>query len=128
MPIENNQAKPLKVERPTVTKLMITGAPRLDAITVFLEDLGRRDCSTESNPNYQTAQGKITINCWENSWNAYRGGMSSRTVAEFVADCGWDYEWLGSRHQLHCFQRRRAVRPGKEVHRPASAAADRASR
>ena len=40
MPIENNQAKPLKVERPTVTKLMITGAPRLDAITVFLEDLG----------------------------------------------------------------------------------------
>lgn len=91
MPTENKPAAPLKVERSTVTKLVITGAPRLDPITVFLEDFGRRDCPTESNPNYQTAQGKITINCWGNSWNAYWGGMGPRTVAEFVADCGWDY-------------------------------------
>jgi hypothetical protein len=91
MSTENKIAEPLKVERSTVTKLVITGAPRLDAITVFLEDFGRRDCPTESNPNYQTAQGKITINCWDNSWNAYWGGMGPRTVAEFVADCGWDY-------------------------------------
>ncbi|SDO46932.1 hypothetical protein SAMN04490202_0989 [Pseudomonas reinekei] len=71
MPTENNTAEPLKIERSTVTKLVITGAPRLDAITVFLEDFGRRDCSIESDPNYQTAQGKITINCWDNSCNAY---------------------------------------------------------
>lgn len=70
---------------------MITGASRLDPITVFLEDFGRRDCPTESNPNYQTAQGKITINCWDKSWNAYWGGMGPRTVAEFVTNCGWDY-------------------------------------
>jgi hypothetical protein len=91
MPTENKIAEPLKVERSTVTKLVITGAPRLDPITVLLEDFGRRDCPTESNPNYQTAQGKITINCWDKSWNAYWGGMGPRTVAEFVADCGWDY-------------------------------------
>ncbi|WP_237142937.1 MULTISPECIES: hypothetical protein [Pseudomonas] len=91
MPTENKPAEPLKVERSTVTKLVITGALRLDPITVFLEDFGRRDCPTESNPNYQTAQGKITINCWDKSWNAYWGGMGPRTVAEFVADCGWDY-------------------------------------
>ncbi|NTY92964.1 hypothetical protein [Pseudomonas putida] len=52
MPTENKPTKPLKVERSTVTKLVITGAPRLDTITVFLEDFGPRDCPTESNPNY----------------------------------------------------------------------------
>ncbi|MDR7109241.1 hypothetical protein [Pseudomonas frederiksbergensis] len=72
-------------------KLVITGAPRLDAITVFLEDFGRRDCPTETNPNYQTAQGKITINCWNKSWNTYWGGMGPRTVAEFVTNSGRDY-------------------------------------
>jgi hypothetical protein len=91
MTTQNVIADPLKVERSTVTKLVITGAKRLDPITVFLEDFGRRDCPIESNPNYQTAQGKITINCWDNSWNAYWGGMGPRTVAEFVADCDWHY-------------------------------------
>ena len=78
MPTENKPSEPLKVERSTVTKLVITGAPRLDPITVFLEDFGRRDCPTESDPSYQTAQGKITVNCWDNSWNAYWGGMGPR--------------------------------------------------
>ncbi len=91
MPTENKPAESLKVECSTVTKLLITGAPNLHPITVFLEDFGRRDCPIESDPNYQTSQGKITINCWDNSWNAYWGGMGPRTVAEFVADCGWDY-------------------------------------
>lgn len=91
MRTENKPAEPLKVERSNVTKLLITGAPRLDQITVFLEDFGRRGCPTESNPNYQTARGKITIKCWDKSWNAYWGGMGPRTVAEFVADCGWHY-------------------------------------
>ena len=74
MPTENKVDAPLQVERSTVTKLVITGAPRLDPITVFLEDFGRRDCPTEPDPNYQTAQGKVTINCWDNCWNAYRAG------------------------------------------------------
>jgi len=91
MPTENKVDAPLQVERSTVTKLVITGAARLDAITVFLEDFGRRDCPIESDQNYQTAQGKITINCWDKSWNAYWGGMGPRTVAEFVAKCDWPY-------------------------------------
>lgn len=78
MPTENKVDAPLQVERSTVTKLVITGAPNLDPITVFLEDLA-------------PCKGKITVNCWDNSWNAYWGGMGPRTVAEFVADCGWDY-------------------------------------
>ena len=91
MNTQNKIAEPVKVERSTVTKLVITGAPRLDQITVFLEDFGRRDCPTESDPNYQTASGKITISCWGKSWTAYWGGMGPHTVAEFVAKCGWDY-------------------------------------
>ncbi|MNF40658.1 hypothetical protein D3C84_216670 [compost metagenome] len=91
MPTENKPTEPLKVECSTVTKLVITGTPRLDLITVFLEDFGRRDCPIESDPHYQTAQGKITINCWDKSWNAYWGGMGPRTVAQFVAKCDWHY-------------------------------------
>lgn len=46
----------MKVETSTVTKLVISDVPRLDPISVFLEDFGRRDCPTEKDPNYQTAQ------------------------------------------------------------------------
>lgn len=81
----------LLVETSTVTKLIISGAARLDPVTVFLEDFGCRDCPTEKNPSYQTAQGKITISCWDKSWNAYWGGMGPRTVAEFVSDCDSSY-------------------------------------
>ncbi|APV42084.1 hypothetical protein PFAS1_23175 [Pseudomonas frederiksbergensis] len=91
MPTENKIAEPLKVERSTVTKLVITGAPRLDPITVFLEDFGRRDCPTEQDPLYWSGQGKITINCWDKSWNAYWGGMGQRTLAQFVINCHAEY-------------------------------------
>lgn len=90
-PAPGGSGTALHTERSTVTKLLITGAPRLDPITVFLEDFGRRAAPTDDNPNHETAQGKITINCWDKSWSAYWGGMGPRTVAEFVADCGWDY-------------------------------------
>lgn len=76
MTTQNKIAEQLKIERWT---LVITGSQRFDPITVFLEDFGRRDCRTEPNPNYQTAQGKITISCWDKSWNAYWGGMGPRT-------------------------------------------------
>jgi len=91
MPEETPAAPALKVERSTVTKLVITGAPRLDPITVFLEDFGLRDAEHKENPNYKTGAGKITITCWGGSWTAYWGGMGPRTVAQFVAGCGWDY-------------------------------------
>ncbi|PTR24324.1 hypothetical protein [Pseudomonas sp. GV085] len=128
MPTENKPTEPLKVECSTVTKLVITGAPLLGLITVLLEDFGRRDCPTESNPNYQTAQGKITINCWDKSWNSYWGGMGPRKVAEFVTDFGWDYvlncldrgisSTVFSRNALHplakkCIVQRRRQQTGR---------------
>lgn len=81
----------MKVESSTVKKLVISEVERLDPVTVFLEDFGRRDCPTDTDPNYQTAQGKITISCYGKSWTAYWGGMGPRTVAQFVEQAGWDY-------------------------------------
>lgn len=79
MPTKNKPAEPLKIERSTVTKLMITGAPSLDPITVFLEDLA-------------PCKGKITVSCWGKSWTAYWGGMwDGHTVAQFFCELDTGY-------------------------------------
>jgi hypothetical protein len=79
MPTENKPAEPLKVERSTVTKLVITGAPSLDPITVFLEDLAPK-------------RGKITVSCWGKSWTAYWGGMwDGHTIAQFFCELNTSY-------------------------------------
>lgn len=118
----------MKVETSTVTKLVISDVPRLDPITVFLEDFGLRDCGHADDPNYKTGSGKITINCWDKSWNAFWGGMGPRTVAQFVAGCGSDYvlnclsRGLSSTHftgnALHDFAKRCIVerRRGRNLH------------
>ncbi|WP_025110130.1 hypothetical protein [Pseudomonas sp. H1h] len=79
MPTETKPAEPLKVERSTVTKLVITGAPSLDPITVFLEDLA-------------PCKGKITVSCWGKSWTAYWGGMwDGHTIAQFFCELNTSY-------------------------------------
>ncbi|UIN53572.1 hypothetical protein [Pseudomonas kribbensis] len=80
MPTENKTAESLQVERSTVTKLVITGAPSLDPITVFLEDLAPR-------------QGKITVSCYDKSWHAYWGGMwDGLTIGQFF--CRLDEHYI----------------------------------
>ncbi|MCQ6255337.1 hypothetical protein [Pseudomonas sp. Q11] len=79
MPTENKRSEPLKVERSTVTKLVITGAKALDPITVFLEDLAPR-------------KGKITVSCRDKSWHAYWGGMwDGHTLAQFFCQLDEHY-------------------------------------
>jgi len=102
--------------------------PRLDQITVFLEDYGLRDCAHADDPNYKTGSGKITINCWDKSWNAFWGGMGPRTVAQFVAKCEATYvlnclsRGLSSTHftgdALHKFAARCVLerRRGRNLH------------
>ncbi|WP_240325764.1 hypothetical protein [Pseudomonas syringae] len=63
----------MKIEKSTVTKLVISDVPCLYPITVSLEDFGRRDSPIEGNRGYQSAQGKITINCWDRSWKRLQG-------------------------------------------------------
>lgn len=79
MPTEKKPAEPLKVERSTVTKLVITGAPNLDPITVFLEDLA-------------PCKGKITVSCWGKSWTAYWGGMwDGLSIGQFFCELNTSY-------------------------------------
>jgi hypothetical protein len=63
MPKENEITDPRKIERSTVTKLVIAGAPLLEQITVFLEDLGGATAlPTGANPNDQTDQVRLVGN------------------------------------------------------------------
>lgn len=79
MPKENKPAEQLKIEQSTVTKLVITGAPRLDPITVFLEDLAPCKC-------------KITVSCWGKSWTAYWGGMwDGLNIGQFFCELNTSY-------------------------------------
>lgn len=79
MPTEKKPDDPLKVERSTVTKLVISGALNLDPITVFLEDLA-------------PCKGKITVSCWGKSWTAYWGGMwDGHTMAQFFCELNTSY-------------------------------------
>lgn len=69
----------VSVERSTVTKLVITGAPSLDPITVFLEDLA-------------PCKGKITVSCWGKSWTAYWGGMwDGLSIGQFFCELNTGY-------------------------------------
>jgi hypothetical protein len=68
----------MNIDRSQVTKLVITGVPSLDPITVYAEDIA-------------PCQGKIVIECYGRSWSAYWGGMGERTIAEFFATCSPDY-------------------------------------
>jgi hypothetical protein len=81
----------MRVEESTVKKVVISEIVGLDPITVFLEDIGARKHKVEGAPDHTSRQGKITIECWGESWSAYWGGMGDRTVAQFVDSCNVDY-------------------------------------
>jgi hypothetical protein len=68
----------MNIVKSTVTKMVISGVPRLDPITVFAEDVAPR-------------QGKLTIECYGQSWSAYWGGMGDCTLPEFLASVNVDY-------------------------------------
>ncbi len=61
-----------------VTKLLLTELDRLDPVTVIAEDIG-------------PSQGKITIDCYGQSWTAYWGGMGKRNIQEFFCSCDEHY-------------------------------------
>jgi hypothetical protein len=76
--MSDNQPNPVKVEKSLATKVVITGAPSLDPITVFIED-------------FEPGKGKITISIYGQSWTSYWGGMSGQDVATFINWCNADY-------------------------------------
>lgn len=68
----------MKVQTSTAVKLIISEVPRLDPITVFLEDLAPRE-------------GKATISCYNQSWSAWWGGMGDRSIKDFILACDEHY-------------------------------------
>src|SRR5690606_17064159 len=72
----------MRVETSTCTKVVISDLInsefKLDPVTVYLNDIGPR-------------QGKITIECYGQSWSAFWGGMGDRTIAEFFCSCDEHY-------------------------------------
>jgi hypothetical protein len=68
----------VKVQTSTAVKLIISEVPRLDPITVFLEDLAPRE-------------GKATISCYNQSWSAWWGGMGDRSIKDFILSCDERY-------------------------------------
>jgi hypothetical protein len=67
----------MKTSLSHVSKLLISDLPRLDPITVLLEDLG---------PN----QGKMIVECYGRSWSAYWGSMGG-TLVQFLKSVSTDY-------------------------------------
>lgn len=81
----------MKLETSTVLKLRLTELQNLDPLNVYLEDLGRRACPIEGNPDYWTGQGQLTVRCYDQSWTAFWGGMGQQSLVEFVASCNVHY-------------------------------------
>jgi hypothetical protein len=68
----------MQIEQSKVTKLKLTDLDRLDPVTVFIED-------------YEAGKGKITIECYGQSWSYFWGGMSGKNIAEFFLSCNTSY-------------------------------------
>lgn len=81
----------MKIESSTVTKLLITDIERVDPVAVFLENFGYSTHELEDKSQHISRQGKITIECYGESWSAYWGGMGDRFVAQFFTDCNVNY-------------------------------------
>ena len=76
LPIERTN---MKIETSTVTKLLISDIPHLDAISLFLEDFG-------------PGRGKVTINVYSDSWSAGWGAMGEGLdIRQFLIKCDNDY-------------------------------------
>ena len=69
----------MKIESSRVQKLYLTEVDKLDPITIYLEDFG-------------PGQGKITIECWGQSWTSFWGSMGDGWgVTRFFLSCDNHY-------------------------------------
>lgn len=68
----------MNVQKTTVTKYTIANVKGLDQVSVFAESFGG-------------GRGKITVECYGESWAAYWGAMGCETVEEFLVTSDNDY-------------------------------------
>jgi len=68
----------MKIEQSKVTKLHLTELDNLDPVTVYLED-------------YELGKGRITIECYGESWTTYFNAMGKNTLSVFIPGCDKHY-------------------------------------
>lgn len=68
----------MKIEESFTRKILISDIENLDPVSVYLED-------------FKPRHGKITISCYDKSWNSYWGGMGDKTISEFFLSCDNHY-------------------------------------
>jgi hypothetical protein len=68
----------MHIARTNTTTYKLTCLDRLDPVTVYTE-------------NYEPGKGKITIECYGQTWSSYWGAMSGDTVEEFFCRCDEHY-------------------------------------
>lgn len=61
-----------------VESFTITGVPRLDPVTVFLQDL-------------RPGAGRLTVECFGTAWSATWGGMRAHDLRDFLVECDAEY-------------------------------------
>ena len=61
-----------------LTAIKISDLDRLDPLTVIFQ-------------NFEPGQGRVIIQCYDKVWSSYWGGMSGKTVQEFISEAGADY-------------------------------------
>jgi hypothetical protein len=62
----------------TTTKLTLTEIKRLDAVNVYLDDIGK-------------SRGRIVIECFGEAWSSFWPAMGDRSIAQFFVDCNTHY-------------------------------------
>ncbi|MDD5391165.1 MAG: hypothetical protein PHD37_17650 [Gallionellaceae bacterium] len=68
----------MRVEIIDNTAFTIFEAPKLDPITVVLQDIAPK-------------QGRMIIECYGCAWSAYWGGMGNTNIREFILACNAEY-------------------------------------
>ncbi|WP_257311146.1 hypothetical protein [Geothrix fuzhouensis] len=58
--------------------IVVSDADRLDPVRVIFHDIA-------------PGQGYLIVTCYNRAWTTYWGGMSGKTVREFVSGCDADY-------------------------------------
>ena len=67
----------MRVENIKATTFTIFDAPKLDPVTVVLQDMG--------------GQGRVIIECFGSAWSGYWGAIGINTLKEFLIGCHPEY-------------------------------------
>ncbi len=68
----------MRIENTSAIVFTIFDAPRLDPITVVLQDLG-------------PSAGRLIVECYGSAWSGYWGAMGDRNLFDFLCVCSPQY-------------------------------------